>query len=162
MGTVISLSSLGLSDGAPVDTALPSDPFNVAPLSLISNPSENVSDNAVGAVLTVPLAAGSSARRWACAQALLSNSRQEKSASVQVVVFNGGILRQASQMATLCVISQSNASEVEYVDDVAKSKVSPSMRTQTRANAAQCAEPSLSTRSAFTTKLNFRKGPSSY
>ena len=44
MGTIISLSSLGLSDGAPVDTALPSDPFNVPPLSLISNPSENVSD----------------------------------------------------------------------------------------------------------------------
>jgi hypothetical protein len=62
MGTVISLSSLGLS-GAPVDTALPSDPFNVAPLTLISNPSENVSDNAVGAVLTVLSAAGSSARK---------------------------------------------------------------------------------------------------
>jgi hypothetical protein len=45
IGTVISLSSLGLSDGAPVDTVLPSDPFTVAPLSLISNPSENVSDN---------------------------------------------------------------------------------------------------------------------
>src|ERR1700737_2235055 len=87
MGTIISLSSLGVSDGAPVDTALPSDPFNVAPLSLISNPSENVSDNAVGAVLTVPSAAGSWARRWACAQALLSNSRQDKRASVQVVVF---------------------------------------------------------------------------
>jgi len=63
MGTVIRLSSLGLSDGAPVDTALPSDPFNVAPLTLISNPSENVSDNAVGAVLTVLSAAGSSARK---------------------------------------------------------------------------------------------------
>jgi len=63
MGTVISLSSPGLSDGAPVDMALPSDPFNVAPLSLISKPSENVSDNAVGAVPTVPSAAGTSARR---------------------------------------------------------------------------------------------------
>src|ERR1700680_737892 len=89
MGTIISLSSLGLSDGAPVDTALPSDPFSVAPLSLISNPSENVSDNAVGAVPIVPSAAGSSARRCACAQALPSNSRQDKSASVQVVVFIG-------------------------------------------------------------------------
>jgi hypothetical protein len=57
------LSSLGLSDGAPVDTALPSDPFNVALLTLISNPSENVSDNAFGAVLTVLSAAGSSARK---------------------------------------------------------------------------------------------------
>src|ERR1700676_4890839 len=90
MGTIISLSSLGLSDGAPVDTALPSDPFSVAPLSLISNPSENVSDNAVGALLTAPSAVGTSARRCACAQALPSNSRQDKSASVQVVVFIGG------------------------------------------------------------------------
>src|ERR1700730_11557455 len=90
MGTIISLSSLGLSDGAPVDTALPSDPFSVAPLSLISNPSENVSDNAVGALPTVPSAAGASARRCACAQALPSNSRQDKSTSVQVVVFIGG------------------------------------------------------------------------
>src|ERR1700676_4375244 len=89
MGTIISLSSLGLGDGAPVDPALPSDPFSVAPLSLISNPSENVSDNAVGALPSVPSAAGASARRCACAQALPSNSRQDKSASVQVVVFIG-------------------------------------------------------------------------
>src|ERR1700731_4491534 len=98
MGTIISLSSLGLSDGAPVDTALPSDPFSVTPLSLISNPSENVSDNPVGAVPTVPSAAGTSARRCACAQALPSNSRQDKSASAQVAVFIGGILRQGRQM----------------------------------------------------------------